>query len=51
MIGEVVLYCSAFGAFGIPPDVRARATRLALRFGRTGYLDDWCRWQWQQGRN
>jgi len=45
------MYLSAFGVFEIPPDVRARALRLDSRFGRVGYLDEWCRWQWQQKPN
>jgi len=42
------VYRSAFGEYEIPADVQARSFRLERRFGRTGYLDEWCRWQWQK---
>lgn len=45
---NVYAYTSAFGVYVIPPEVQARADRLARLYGRRGYLDDWCRWQWQK---
>lgn len=50
MYPTILRYSSAFGDFTIPPEVEARALRLKHRFGRANYLDEWCRWQWVQGR-
>ncbi len=47
----IVTYCSAWGMFEIPDDVRARAKRLTWRFGRENYLDDWCRRQFELARD
>jgi hypothetical protein len=44
-----MIYTSPFGAFEIPADVRSRAFRLKVRFGRYVYLDDWCEYQWLKG--
>ena len=48
MIQTSERYTSPFGVFDIPADVRERAYRLQNRFGRVGYIDEWCRWQWQK---